>query len=138
MWFQRTIFSGDFGEDVRVVQRKLGMEPTGWYDNSTRERVIGMARKNGIETNGEVNADVAGALGESEANASGLAPQWFERELSKGDEGKDVAWLRGRLGLDRESGVFDEETADGVRRFQSYHRLTPTGRVDEFLARLLG
>jgi peptidoglycan hydrolase-like protein with peptidoglycan-binding domain len=142
LWFWRSIFSGDFGPDVQVVQRKLGLEPTGWYDRSTMERVIGMARKQNIRTNGEVNEDVAVALGESEANKSGLTPQWYVESFGPADlfskSGPDVRAVRVILGLGGNDDRYDPDLEAAVRRFQSQHDRHPDGIVDEDLAKILG
>jgi hypothetical protein len=79
---------------VRVVRRKIGLPDDGPYDTITAERIRGMAKKNKIESGGEVNADVAEALGESAVNKAGLAPEWFTRDLELWSEGDDVLALR--------------------------------------------
>lgn len=142
LWFWRTIFSGDYGPDVQVVQRKLGIEPTGWYDRSTKERVIGMARKRNIQTNGEVNEDVAIALGESEANKSDLTPTWFVEEFGPADlfskSGEDVRAVRSKLGLGDRDDRYDPDLESAIRRFQSEHDLHPDGKVTEELSKVIG
>lgn len=137
-WYRRDIQLWDCGPDVDIVLRKLG-EPPGCYGETAAEKVRGLARKRKIQTDGEVNADVAKALGPS-ASAD-LTPVWYVdhgRPYDLWDEGEDVRKLRGLLGLSTLDNRYDPDTEAAVRRFQSQRNLLPTGRVDEELAKLLG
>lgn len=138
LWFKRRIVLGMYGPDVDVVRRKLGLEP-GPYDRTTMEKVKGMARRDKIETNGEVDELVAERLGESEANQRVVTPSWWYRELEmRRDEGEDVRSLRKILGLGDADNRFDADLEAAVRRFQSGLGLEPTGKVDVDLARQIG
>lgn len=140
-WYTREIVTGMSGPDVDVVRRKLGLSP-GQHDRASEDRIKALARKNDVESRGEVNPDVAKYLGESEANRAGLVPVWFKRELGPKDmfsaAGDDVRQLRGRLALAVGDDRYTPEVEDAVRRFQSYHGLLPNGVVDEELAKLIG
>jgi peptidoglycan hydrolase-like protein with peptidoglycan-binding domain len=138
LWFRRELHIGDEGPDVRIVRRKLGLPPDGPYDSIVAERIRGMGRHAKVNTDGEVNADVAEALGEAEATKAGLAPEWFTRELELWNEGEDVRALRNILGLGTADDRYDPDAEAAVRRFQSANKLRSTGRVTEKLAQLLG
>lgn len=125
------------GPDVDVVRRKLGLSP-GPYDRAAIERVIGLSRKGKIDSKGEVNEQVAEALGESEANKAQLVPQWYEQELYTPFEAHaSVRAVRRILELP-DSDIYDPDVESAVRRFQSSKGLEPNGRVDADLAQLLG
>jgi peptidoglycan hydrolase-like protein with peptidoglycan-binding domain len=49
---------------------------------------------------------------------------------SLGDDGPDVAWAQGKLGIAPADGVFDEATAARVRGLQLANRLPITGELD--------
>lgn len=136
LWFKRIIVLGDYGPDVIVIKRKLGLTPEGVYDRTTRALVMGMAKRSNVSTEGEVNGDVAVALGP--AADDGIPPEWFKRELRHFDAGDDVRSLNKALGLDPGDDRFREETEAAVRRLQSANGLEPTGLVDEELSRMIG
>jgi len=50
---------------------------------------------------------------------------------SLGDDGPDVAWAQGKLGIAPADGVFDEATAARVRGIQLTNRLPITGELDQ-------
>lgn len=142
LWFTRTITHGMSGPDVDVVRRKLGLQP-GVYDATCERLIRAMSQKANAASLGEVNDEIAGKLGESEANLAGLTPEWYTRELNPSrdgepSEGEDVRLLRGRLALDTNTGVYTPEVWDAVKRFQSQHRLFPDGVVDEKLSCIIG
>lgn len=141
IWYRRVITEGMTGDDVSVVRRKLGLTD-GPYDKTTMTRLAGMSRKQSTKFDGRVSPAVAEMLGESEANLAGLVPAWYKRELGPKDmfsaSGEDVRQLRGRLALDIGDDRYTPEVEDAIRRFQSHHKLTPNGVMDEDLARLLG
>lgn len=49
---------------------------------------------------------------------------------SLGDDGPDVAWAQGKLGIAPADGVFDEATAARLRGLQLANRLPITGELD--------
>jgi peptidoglycan hydrolase-like protein with peptidoglycan-binding domain len=139
LWYSREINLGDEGPDVRIVRRKLGLDPDQPYDVIAAERIRGMAGKNKVSSAGEVNEAVAEVLGESAATAAGLAPEWFTRDLQLWFEGDDVLAVRrilgvGHLGDNR----YDPDVEAAVRRYQSANALVVDGLVNEELARKLG
>lgn len=138
LWFTREIFLGDSGPDVRVVRRKLGFLEDGPYDLAVQQKVMGMARKTGTATSGEVNAGVATALGETEAAKAGNLPQWYTREIALWEEGEDVRSVRRILGLGDSDNRYDPDAEAATRRFQSSLGLPLTGKVDQATARHLG
>lgn len=126
-WFRRDLEAGDSGPDVEVVQRRLGAAVTGLFDAETVSYVRGLQRMKGLPVTGEVDERTADVIGEPAR--AGLLPTWFNRSLTRGDSGEDVAALRRYLGLSGSS--FDHELELAVRRFQSEHMLHPTGVFDE-------
>lgn len=139
LWYTREIHISDTGPDVRVVRRKLGLDPDQPYDVIAAERIRGMAAKRKVNTDGEVNQPVAEALGESAANAAGLAPEWYERDLQLWYEGEDVRALRKILGVDNvNDNRYDPDLEAAVRRYQSANDLPVDGLVNEELAKKLG
>lgn len=126
---------GDHGPDVDIVRRKLGLPP-GKFDRSAWQRVAGIARERGLPETGEVTEAIASVLGESEAARAGLTPQWFRRELHRGDFGPDVSAVRTLMGLD--DGPFDHTLEAAVRRYESGAGLQITGKVGIAVARLMG
>jgi peptidoglycan hydrolase-like protein with peptidoglycan-binding domain len=139
LWFKRELDIGDTGPDVRIVRRKLGLPDDGPYDRVVAERVRGMAKHRNLDSDGEVNAAMAEALGESAVNEAGLTPEWYTRDLQLWFQGEDVAALRGILGVpavadDR----YDPDLEAAVRRFQSAHDLPVDGLVTADLAILIG
>lgn len=136
LWFKRDIHLGDIGPDVRIVRRKLGFVDQGPYDRSVSRMVMGLAKKKNVETSGEVNADVAQAIGPAADET--LTPEWYERDLEMWcHEGDDVRQLNSILGCPRDN-RFTPETEQAVRRFQSAHDIFPDGRVTADLAKLIG
>lgn len=136
LWFKREIRIGMSGADVSVVRRKLGFTSDGPYDRSVQSMVVGLAKKNKIATDGEVNADVANELGPSADEQE--TPSWYQRDLKHFDMGDDVRALNRRLGLDPGDDRFREDTEAAIRRIQSERGLRVTGRVDADLARVIG
>ncbi len=138
LWFKRTIVLGMTGSDVRVVRRKMGFPEDGPYDRAVQQKVIGLARKRKVDTDGEVNEEVADTLGESEANRSVTTPSWWTRPLGLWDEGDDVRSLRRILGLGDADNRYDPDLESAVKRYQSDKDLPVTGEVDVDLARVIG
>ena len=128
-WFRRELYPGDEGGDVDTARRLLFLPPGPW-DAEAAHRLRGRTQAAGWI----LTAELAEVLGETVR--TGLRPSWWHRELHRGMYGDDVSALRSRLGL--QSGDFDQELEDEVRRWQSANDLTPTGAVDEDLAIKLG
>lgn len=134
-WFTRTLYEGDTGPDVRVVRRKLGMDPDGPMDRVVIARILGFARKCGyLFHDGCVDEIVAARLGEAETVVAGLLPEWFA--LRPGDKGRAVAAVAEILGVGGDE--YTPELALAVRRRQSAEQMEPTGIVDPETARALG
>jgi peptidoglycan hydrolase-like protein with peptidoglycan-binding domain len=138
LWYKREITLGMEGPDVRVVRRKLGFIEDGPYDRSVQQKVVGMARKRNVETDGEVNPEVAEMIGETEANQEEVAPVWWTREIDLWEEGEDVRELRVILGLGDRDNRYDPDAEALVRQFQSAHHLPISGKVDIDTARAIG
>jgi len=136
-WFRREIGIGDFGPDVNVIRRKLGL-PAGQYTAQVAALIRGICGRYDLPVSSEVTEEVAVLLGETEARIAGLPPQWYVRERHFGDEGPDVHALRLILGLSGDPDRLDIQCSNAVRRFQSGSGLKPTGVVDADLALLLG
>lgn len=135
-WFKRPIGPGDTGPDVKVVLRKLGLDPEEPYGDLAVTRVKGLARSMAIyDHDGSVDSTIAALLGEAEIVKAGLIPAWYTIKL--GDYGTHVASVAKLLG-ETVTEEYTVELADAVRRFQSSKRLEPTGVVDAETARALG
>lgn len=139
LWFKRELHIGDEGPDVRIVRRKVGLPDDGPYDTITAERIRGMAKQKKVKSDGEVNPDVATALGESAANEAGLPPEWFTRDLQLWFEGDDVLALRRILKVENvNDNRYDPDVEAAVRRLQSAQGLPVDGLVNADLAKLIG
>lgn len=134
-WYQRPLGPGASGPDVETVQRLLHGWQTGTYDVETAARVRALQRRHGLDVTGVVSDVEAAVLGES--LRYGLTPDWYERPVGLGDHCESVATLRYLLGLP-DGECFDVAVDAAVRRFQSAHGLTPTGKVNADVANLLG
>lgn len=124
-WFTRPLVVGDRGSDVVVVQRKLGVKPTGLFDRGLEVVVRGYQFCMGLAQTGQVDEETAAELGQ-EAGYD-LKPDWFTKDIRCGDPGWSV--VADRLGSD---------DVDALKRFQGNNGLRPTGVVDEWTARKLG
>ena len=131
-WFTRELVEGDGGDDVLIVQRKLGAPMTGVMDTTTTARVRGFQRKHGLEETGTVTKRTAKKVGDKASK--GTAPDWFDHAMSEGCAGEDVAALRLALGQPNLPVYYDNSLADAVRRFQAEVGLKPTGVCDEVTA----
>jgi len=123
-WFHRTLYNGDQGSDVALVQRKLGASITKTMDDSTVALVRGFQRLHGLPITGVVDLLTAVELGE---NATyGLVPTWFQPVL---DESllREALHIRSFVSLE-----------DAIRRFQSAHGHYPDGVLTEALAIEIG
>ena len=128
-WFTRELADGDEGDDVLIVQRKLGIPMTGVYDQNTQTRVRGFQKKHGLEETGTMTKKTARKVGDKASKGS--APEWFERDLSEGDTGLDVDALRIAIGQPNLPDYYDNGLADAVRRFQAEVGIKPTGKADK-------
>lgn len=131
-WFTRELVEGDEGDDVLIVQRKLGAFPTGVMDQQTMTRIRGFQKKHGLEETGTMTKKTAAKAGEKAAK--GQTPDWYERALSEGDTGDDVLSLRHAVGQPDLPNYYDNTLADAVRRFQSEVGIKPTGKLDKSTA----
>jgi len=124
VWYRRWIAEGDHGPDVAVVQRKMGLLPTGYADAALTLVVRGYQRGVGTHPSGIVDDLTAIEMGEQEG--FGLLPVWWTEPIHPGGQHyQDVLDLIGATGI------------DGLKRFQGNHQLPPTGVIDETTARLL-
>ena len=128
-WYRRELDLGATGEDVRIVQRRLGAPVTGIYDEDTMAYVRGLQRLKGLPMSGKTDNATADAVGEKAR--AGMLPEWYSRPLHMWDEGDDVRELRLALGFTNGDNRYDPDLELAVRRFQSEHELTPSGRIDE-------
>lgn len=124
VWFNRPIAEGVSGRDVVVVQRKLGLLPTGHADASFPLVVRGYQKSVLLPPTGVVDDLTATELGEQEG--FGLLPTWWTGPIGPGE-----TYYQPALDLIDATGI------DGLKRFQGNHQLPPTGVIDETTARLL-
>lgn len=115
-WWTRELGPGDTGPDVAVVARKLGTLGV-TYGDDLCARVRGIQGRSGLPVTGLVDADTATVLGERAA--AGQVPAWL-------DTPEQDAVLASTVG-----------DGNGLRRFQSSHRLPVTGELDPACAILL-
>lgn len=125
MWYEFPLIEGDTGRAVLIVQRKLGLLPTGEMDAATVLTLRGFQRGAGLPVTGAVDELTARELGEQEG--FGLLPSWWQ-EPGIGPDSPHFAHVLELL---------DVDSIDGLKRFQGNHHLPPTGVVDETTARLL-
>ena len=124
VWYNRPIAEGDHGPDVAVVQRKMGLLPTGRADAVFTLVVRGYQHGVGMYPTGIVDNSTAREIGEQEG--FGLLPVWWVGPVSpSGQHYQDMLDLIGATDV------------DGLKRFQGNHQLPPTGVIDETTARLL-
>lgn len=131
-WYRREIVEGDTGDDVLIVQRKLGVPMTGEWDQPTTTRVRGFQKKHHLEETGTMTKKTAEKVGDKASK--GQPPEWYDRELGPDDDGEDVTALRLALGQPNLPVHYDVSLADAVRRFQAGAGIRPTGRVDRVTA----
>lgn len=131
-WWTRELDEDDRGDDVLIVQRKLGVPLTGVMDTTTMARIRGFQRKHGLQETGTMTKKTAAKVGDKASRGS--APEWFVRDLSEGDTGLDVSALRIAIGQPNLPDYFDNNLADAVRRFQSSVKIKPSGKVDKATA----
>lgn len=123
-WWHRPIADGDKGRDVAIVQRKLGLLPTGDADPVLAITLRGFQKGVGVPQTGVVDEPTAVALGEQEG--FGLLPAWWDGPVyPESDQYLHALRLLGATDV------------AGVKRFQGNHHIPPTGVIDETTARLL-
>lgn len=126
-WFTHPLDEGDEGDDVAIVQRKLGAPMSGVMDLTTMALIRGYQRAHGLEQTGMVDALTAEHLGEKAS--AGTPPRWFRGPLALGSQGLDVGALALTLGLPL-TPTFDATLTVAVRRFQASVGLPKTGELD--------
>lgn len=124
VWFSRPVTDGDQGRDVAIVQRMLGLLPTGKAGPEFSLVVRGFQRGVGLPATGVVDERTAACLGEQEG--FGLLPAWWSGDAHPGDPA-----------YERALHLLGADSPDAVKRFQGNHRIPPTGVIDETTARLL-
>jgi len=123
-WFRRTLVKGASGPDVGAVQSILRCYPSGVMDEWTLAVVRGVQVAHGLPVTGRVDAETAAVIGPREREVREMPPEWFGQEYATAE-----------AAVRRILGAADEDT---VRRFQSAHQLTVTGRVDAATAVAMG
>ena len=148
----RALRRGDRGHDVRVLQSwltHLGYETgvDGVYGRATDRSVDRYDRANGLEVDHAVSRGQArrmrrqverGARSRSRRSAE-RSYSFGERELARGDRGRDVrvlqSWLS-HLGIATDvDGVFGRGTERNVERYDEWNGLTVNGEVSRAQAR---
>lgn len=133
-----TIRQGSRGEDVKLVQRYLGLTADGEFGPATHAKVVAYQRAQGLTADGIVGpatwARVLSGLGGNSPVASpgGSAPAPAPRParptIRRGSTGDHVRTLQRWLALPAD-GVFGPATEARVKRYQAAHRLTADGIV---------
>jgi hypothetical protein len=123
LWWRRDIRLGNYGSDVDVLRRRLGLSP-GPYDAVCEAIVRGLGKRVGHDNSGVLDSHTAALVGESEANRAGVLPQWYIN--------RDDARLLRVLDTD-EADLFD-----AIRRWQGNHGHQPTGVISPDQALQLG
>ncbi|MBM7770619.1 peptidoglycan hydrolase-like protein with peptidoglycan-binding domain [Actinokineospora baliensis] len=131
-----TLRQGSTGEDVRLVQRYLGLPADGVFGPATRAKVLSYQRSQGLTADGIVGPGTWGRIlaglgvGGGAAGGGGTAPAPVTPRptLRRGATGDHVRVLQRWLGLPVD-GVFGPATEAKVRRYQAAHALTADGIV---------
>lgn len=130
-WYTRILGPGSTGDDVKIVQGKLGTTITGVFDQDTESALNRWLAGKAMDQIGMVDLDVACAMGNAAAKA------WWTRRIAFTPpfvmEGADVLYVQQRLGIET-SGRYCNETVKRVRGWQSTHGLKPTGEIDQATA----
>lgn len=130
-WYTRILGPGSVGEDVKIVQGKIGTTLTGVFDTTTEVVLNGWLAARAMDQIGMVDLDVACAMGNAAAKS------WWTRQIRFTPpflmEGEDVAWVQQRLGIPV-THRYCNETVKRVKGWQSLHGLKPTGDIDQATA----
>lgn len=116
---------GSVGDDVRRLQAKLGMSPTGYFGDLTLAKVRAFQAAHGIPTTGVVASLTWGALNRQGSSGAGPRPT-----LSLGMTSDWVRRLQRRLHMSLVTGYFGPVTLSYVQAAQRKARLPVTGVVD--------
>lgn len=150
----RTLRIGKAGDDVRQLQRMLGIEDDGLFGRLTEQAVRTYQSERRLDVDGVVGPVTWEALlrehaqGESQDTPLDVDPaqtpaSGFEhyvtdiepadRVLHRGSAGDDVKTVQVALGFTGSDvdGLFGPGTEEAVRRFQAEHGLEPTASVDQ-------
>jgi peptidoglycan hydrolase-like protein with peptidoglycan-binding domain len=111
--------AGDTGPGVTLLQRLLGVTPTGTFDQATRDAVDHFQRQQGWDPSG-VGPMTWAALDDG-AGAPGRRPN-----LNLGDRGPGVRLLQHMLGV-QETSYFGHGTRAAVDQFQRQQGWEPSG-----------
>jgi hypothetical protein len=111
--------AGDTGPGVTLLQRLLGVTPTGTFDQATRDAVDHFQRQQGWEPSG-VGPMTWAAL-DGHEGAPGRRPN-----LNLGDRGPGVRLLQRALGVP-ETALFDPATRVAADEFQRRQGWAPSG-----------
>ncbi|MDJ0517273.1 MAG: peptidoglycan-binding protein [Trichodesmium sp. MO_231.B1] len=133
---------GDKAATVAAVQRKLrelgyfSANLTGYYGPITERAVRQFQEDNGIKPTGEIEPTTWSLLfvGRRTTQTNSLLLNFPTKVLSFGEVSPQVGIIQRRLkelGFYRGpiNSIYDQNTRTAVIRFQSVHRITPTGQV---------
>jgi peptidoglycan hydrolase-like protein with peptidoglycan-binding domain len=106
---------GLYGEPVRILQAKLGVDADGVFGTGTEAALIAYQRENGLSADGIAGPDTFTSMGLHELVL-----------LHRPIRGEQVKKLQAALGVDAD-GVFGPGTEAAVKKFQSEHGLDADG-----------
>lgn len=115
---------GAFSKDVALIQRRLGLLPTGYYDDQTQSAVMAFQLRHGLRISGTLTE--ATSLAIRGLVRAGCRPLWA-------DGSEVVREARRRLGASP-----DEDLGAAVRRFQSARGLRLSGLLDDATVQAIG